>query len=315
LFTMSQPAAAVVIPTRNRKDLLGKAIASALAQTVPVEVFVMDDASTDATGEMVRAEFPGVTYRRSEVNIGPTGQRNRGAALAGAPFLVTLDDDCVLQSPRTIEQTIRLFDSPSIGAVTIPYVNVLQDKVVRGGVADAAGAAQGAQSTTWVTYDYLGGMIAFRRDAYKSVGGYREYLFMHVEEPDLATRLLGAGMFVRLGDADPIHHYESPTRDRPRLDVLGARNHVLYCWYHTPLLYLPVYLFATSFLCARHGFRVGHPVRVLRGLCRGFGGIIHEFAERRPLSRRAFRLARSLKSAHAMPLDEAAGKLKPIGAE
>jgi GT2 family glycosyltransferase len=262
---------------------------------------------------MVRAEFPNVTYCRSEVNIGPTGQRNRGAALASAPFLVTLDDDCVLQSPRTIEQTIRLFDSPSIGAVTIPYVNVLQDQVVRGGVADVSGTAQGARGRAWVTYDYLGGMIAFRRDAYISVGGYREYLFMHVEEPDLAARLLGTGMFVRLGDADPIHHYESPTRDRPRLDVLGARNHVLYCWYNAPLLYLPVYLPATSFLCARHGFRAGHPLRVLRGLCRGFGGILHEFAKRRPLSRRAFRLARSLKSSRAMPLDEATEKLDPAG--
>ena len=56
------PAASMVIPTRNRKDLLGRMIRSALAQTVPVEVIVMDDGSTDGTQEMVRREFPQVRY-------------------------------------------------------------------------------------------------------------------------------------------------------------------------------------------------------------------------------------------------------------
>jgi glycosyltransferase involved in cell wall biosynthesis len=300
---VSQPAAAVIIPTRNRKDLLGKAIASALAQTAPLEIFVMDDASTDGTSEMMKAEFPSVGYHRSDTCIGPTAERNRGAAMATAPYLVTLDDDCVLQSPRTVEQTLALFGHPRVGAVTIPYVNVLQDKIERGGTK--AGHPQ-------VTYHYLGGMIIFRRDAYLAVGGYREYLFMHVEEPDLATRLLGGGWVIRLGTADPIHHYESPVRDRPRLDVLGPRNHVLYAWYNVPMAHLPIHLAGTTFLTMRHGLRKGTTARVIWGLCRGYGGILHEIGQRRPVSRKTYRVIQLLKTRQAAPLEEIEPMLEAI---
>lgn len=287
--------ATVIIPTRNRKAQLSAAVESALAQTVPLEILVMDDASTDGTGEMMREKFPSVVYCASPASVGPTAQRNRGAAMASTPYLVTLDDDCVLQSPRTVQQTLLLFGHPRVAAVTIPYVNVLQDQVLRGGTAE--GRAQ-------VTYHYLGGMIVFRRDAYLAVGGYREYLFMHVEEPDLATRLLGAGWVIRLGNADPIHHYESPVRDRPRLHVLGPRNHVLYAWYNVPMPRLPIHLAGTTLQTLRHGIRKGITAKVLRGLGRGYGGILHEIRRRKPVSRKTYRLIQLLKTRQATPLEE-----------
>ena len=44
----------VVIPTRNRSALVGRCLRAALAQeAVRFEVIVVDDASTDATAEVV----------------------------------------------------------------------------------------------------------------------------------------------------------------------------------------------------------------------------------------------------------------------
>ena len=68
--------ATVVITTRNRKELLRDAITSTLAQQEQVEIIVMDDASTDGTGEMVRAEFPMVRL----VHRGRGRQRGGGHA-------------------------------------------------------------------------------------------------------------------------------------------------------------------------------------------------------------------------------------------
>ena len=52
------PLASICIPTYNRADMVGDAIASALAQTYPaLEVVVVDNASTDRTPEVV-ASFP-----------------------------------------------------------------------------------------------------------------------------------------------------------------------------------------------------------------------------------------------------------------
>ena len=50
--------ASIVIATRNRCDTLQQALDSARRQTVPVELIVMDDGSTDDTVEMVRHRVP-----------------------------------------------------------------------------------------------------------------------------------------------------------------------------------------------------------------------------------------------------------------
>jgi len=131
--------AAVVIPTFNRKDYLRKAIQSALAQTVPVEVVVMDDGSSDGTAEMMRAEFPGILFEQHPGPNGPSFLRNRGSLLATAPILFPIDDDSVFASDKTVEQTLGEFNHPRIGAVGVPFINVRIDQTVRQRASSDAG--------------------------------------------------------------------------------------------------------------------------------------------------------------------------------
>jgi GT2 family glycosyltransferase len=62
--------ASLVIPTRNRRRELRELFLSVQKQTVPLEIIVMDDASTDGTSEMMRSEFPAVGLERSDVTGG-----------------------------------------------------------------------------------------------------------------------------------------------------------------------------------------------------------------------------------------------------
>src|SRR5271170_7046039 len=97
----SPPAdATVIITTKNRKDDLRKAVASALTQDARPRVLVIDDGSTDGTSEMIRGEFPTVQLERAEQSRGLIVQRNRGAALAQTPLIVSIDDDAVFSTPR-----------------------------------------------------------------------------------------------------------------------------------------------------------------------------------------------------------------------
>ena len=91
---MKPPAAvSVVIPTYNRADLLGDAIASALAQSVPpTEVIVVDDASTDSTADVVARFGTPVRYFRQE-RAGQSAARNFGASLAAGEYIAMLDSD------------------------------------------------------------------------------------------------------------------------------------------------------------------------------------------------------------------------------
>lgn len=94
---MKTPLLSVVIPTWNRAQLVCDAINSALAQRPgEIEVIVVDDASSDATLELLENEFGArVRLLRLEHRRGPGGARNAGASLAQGELVAFLDSDDV----------------------------------------------------------------------------------------------------------------------------------------------------------------------------------------------------------------------------
>ena len=297
------PRISVVIPTHNRPELLAKLIRSCMSQAQDVEILVMDDASSPPTEEMIRRDFPQVIYAREEVSRGPVFQRNKGAMLARGEFLFTLDDDVIPAAPGIFEQTLVDFDSPRVGAVAIPYCNVLQGPLIYHKSPQLIG--------TYITSNYYGGMIAFRRSAYLEAGGYQEFLFMHCEELELATRLYNLGYVIRIGRSAPLEHYESSVRNRVRLHTLGSRNYVLYCWYDIPSPYvwfrLPALIIQTQYKALRRG----HWWPSFLGVLKGFKGLFHEFNKRRPISRQAYRIVRSLRNSTRL-MEELEPQLPPL---
>ena len=97
----------VIIPTHNRADVLGRAIASVLGQTwADFELFVVDDGSTDATPRVL-AEFddPRLTGMHQE-NKGVSSARNRGIAASGGRLIALLDSDDYWM-PDKLEKQVR----------------------------------------------------------------------------------------------------------------------------------------------------------------------------------------------------------------
>src|SRR5580658_1315369 len=168
--------ATIVITSRNRRQDLIKAVASALAQTAQPEVLVIDDGSTDGTAEAVAREFPGVRLHRCEASAGYIVQRNLGARLAKTPFVFSIDDDAVFSSSAVIEQTLREFDNPRVGAVAIPFVDINRSPAVK---QQAPG-----MNGVYASYGFIGTAHALRRDVFLALGGYRELLIHQGEEED-----------------------------------------------------------------------------------------------------------------------------------
>lgn len=83
----------VVITTYNRLSLLRRAIDSALNQTVPCEVVVVDDCSSPETEIYVRSLGAAVVYHRNEVNKGHAATVNAGVEKASGEWIKFLDDD------------------------------------------------------------------------------------------------------------------------------------------------------------------------------------------------------------------------------
>lgn len=295
--------ATVVITTKNRKEDLRRAISSALAQTVPIEVLVIDDGSTDGTAEMVAEEFPEVRLERSASSLGYIVQRNRAAKLARGPVIFSLDDDAAFSSHRIVEHTLGEFSCNEVGAVAMPFVNVLQSEVVHQQAPDA--------NRVYVTDRFVGTAYAIRRDLFRALGGFRSRLFHQGEEGEFCARLLDAGYVVRLGRADTIHHYESPRRDLRRMDLFGRRNDVLAAWYTVPWPFLPLHLLGTSWNGVRFGVRQKRTARMLHGLLRGYGACLVEWHARQPIRVSTYRLARTLRKRGPLSLDTVRHELAP----
>lgn len=112
------PLVSVIIPVYNYERFLAEAIESVLSQTYrELEVIVVDDGSTDRSGEVARSfAGKGVSYcHQVHAGIGPA--RNKGVELARGDFLAFLDADDRWPEEK-LERQLRAFeDDPALEMV------------------------------------------------------------------------------------------------------------------------------------------------------------------------------------------------------
>lgn len=104
----------IMIPTFNQAAFINEAIDSALAQTYPnLEVIVGDDASTDATPEiMAKINDPRLKYVRNTCNLGRAANyRNLLYKHATGDYVVNLDGDDYYSDTNFILEAVELIGS------------------------------------------------------------------------------------------------------------------------------------------------------------------------------------------------------------
>jgi biofilm PGA synthesis N-glycosyltransferase PgaC len=105
----------VIVPAYNEAETVADTIRSLAAQTArPAEVIVVDDCSTDGTGDVARAL--GVRVVRSHRNTGSkAGAQSFGLAYVRTALTVALDADTVL-APDALELLMGAFDGPRVAS-------------------------------------------------------------------------------------------------------------------------------------------------------------------------------------------------------
>lgn len=167
---------AAVLPAYNEAArVLGVLRAVTRAPSID-EVLVVNDGSTDATAEVVRA-VPGVCLVNLPVNRGKGGAISAGVAATDADILVFLDADLIGLKPEHVE------------ALVAP--------VKRGRVQMAVGKFRGGRYLTDISQKLVpnvSGQRAIRRDVFEQI-------------PDLAQARYGVEMAITRF----CHHYRIPT--------------------------------------------------------------------------------------------------------
>src|SRR5262245_30441561 len=109
----------VVIPFHNHQRHLDAAVRSVLDQThAPLELILVDDGSTDGSGERARAYGPPARYLRRQ-NGGAGAARNSGIAQATGDYLAFCDVDDVWASTKLERQVAAVRRDPTIDVVFV----------------------------------------------------------------------------------------------------------------------------------------------------------------------------------------------------
>ncbi len=115
----NRPDVSFIVATYNAEPFVRQAIQSALDQRgATIEIVVLDDASTDATPEIVQAmarDDPRIVLIRRATNGGPSAARNEAMARARGHWLAILDgDDLVLP-----DRSRRLLDLAALSSADV----------------------------------------------------------------------------------------------------------------------------------------------------------------------------------------------------
>jgi len=123
----SEPLVSVFIPTKNRLELLTRAIESVKAQTYKnIEIVVVDDGSTDGTWDYLQQENQanGVIIIRNEESQGACAARNAAILASTGDFVTGLDDDDYFTLDR-INQFVNRWKNSGTVAGLFDSVQVL----------------------------------------------------------------------------------------------------------------------------------------------------------------------------------------------
>jgi glycosyltransferase involved in cell wall biosynthesis len=175
-----EPGLSVIVPAFNEERWLPAVLESirrSAEEVGPVEIVVVDNASTDGTAA-VATDAGARVVREAVKNLAAV--RNAGARSTEAPVLMWVDADTPLPDDA-LESVVRAMSDPSCLGGAFDAVHRARRPLVR------------AYLRIWraigrITRMAQGAAQFVRRDAFEAVGGYDERLFMG-EDVDFWWRL------------------------------------------------------------------------------------------------------------------------------
>jgi len=192
-----------IVPVYGGWEHVEPCIRALLAQTLAVNIIVVDDCGPDDTADRVAAAFPEVTLLRNPVNRGFAATCNRGIA-AGSGDVVVLVNSDVVAAADLMSSIADALDAagPSVASVcpllmgtdgSIDSQGITADATCAGFVRYHRAPLERQSPADPVVLGPYGAVAAYRRRALDEVGVLDEGIFMYGEELDLALRLRAGG--------------------------------------------------------------------------------------------------------------------------
>lgn len=242
------PTASVVVPTFDRLCDLQRVVAAIVAQMSklrePCELVVVDDGSSDGTGEWLdERAAAGVLKVVHQTNAGPARARNRGVAAADGSIVLFLGDDTE-PAPGWLREHLeahRLWagGTPTavLGYTSFPTgSNSSFLRWINEHGAQFGYALIGEPNHVDFNFFYTSN-VSLPKQFFLAMGGFREdFPAAAWEDIEFAYRAVAAGMRLRyVPRARTVHHHDIDLSSFCRRQQLSGRSAAIFASLHPEL--------------------------------------------------------------------------------
>jgi GT2 family glycosyltransferase len=238
---------AVVVLNYNGRDLLRHYLPSIVQYSQEADVWVIDNASTDDSVEMLKAEFPAVKLVVNKSNTGYAGGYNEGLRQISSDVYVLINSD-VEVTIDWLKPIAKAFQNdPQLGAA---QPSILNDKkrdhyeyagaaggfidrfgypFCRGRIFDTLESIRPEYKSAIDCFWASGACMFVRAEVFHEMEGFYAGYFAHMEEIDLCWRMQSAGYAVRCIGESTVYHLGGGTLDyqNARKVYLNFRNNLI----------------------------------------------------------------------------------------
>lgn len=241
----------ILIPNYNGCPLLQEYLPSVLDaaeySAEQYDVMVVDDGSSDGSGEFIRRKFPKVQVLENEKNVGFGESVNRGMASSRHRIVVLLNNDVRIERDF-FQPLIQHFDNSKIFSIVarglIEQDGIIKNesvtkfefkdgflKLIQPGLIDPD--AKFDQVCT--VAHACGGFSAFDREKFLELGGFDDiYYPFYWEDVDICYKAWKRGWWSLYEPKSVAHHRAHATIDeihkREYIEMVHVRNKLLFTW-------------------------------------------------------------------------------------
>lgn len=280
---MGNATFSIIILNWNGENLIEDCIDSVLQSKYKnIEVIVVDNASTDNSIEKLK-KYSEVIVIRNNSNIGYAAGNNVGYKAAKGDFIVTLNNDVVVD-PGWLDMPAVYFEKdPSIGIISCRQMQYYHTDKIDGlyhilnpdlsivpfGMNQFYDPKCKRHSSPGYVLSANGGSAIYRRAVIEQTGGLDERFFAYLEEVDLCFQAFFRGWKCLYSPLSVVFHKGSVSfsKNMSTLYFYRERNRLLFMYKNLPLMYmlkriLPILIWELRVI--RVFFKVGKPFLYLK---------------------------------------------------
>ena len=235
---------AIVILNYNGKAHLTQFLPFVVKYSHPHHIVIADNGSTDDSVIFIKQNYPSIHLIEIEENLGFTGGYNYALNFLDQDILVLLNSD-VEVTPNWISPILLMMENDNSIAACQPkllsfdqrsrfeyagaaggFIDKLGFPFCRGRVFQIMESDTGQYNNSTRIFWASGACMFIKNELFKSIGGFDEDFFAHMEEIDLCWRLQNAGFSIYYNGDSKVYHVGGGTLSKanPNKTYYNFRN-------------------------------------------------------------------------------------------